>query len=287
MTAHLAVLSGGNLIHLDRRVQSLRQAGQFEPPGVYTVSRTYQSDQVVLLDAHFDRLEESARLEGAPVTLDREALRQGLATFVAQCGYANSRYRVTLPLDTPAEPRLAIEPLADVPPALRRGGVRTSTVRLDRHNPLAKSNAWEARRAAGWQELPPETYEGLLVGPDERILEGITSNVYAVLDGQLLTAEQGILLGISRRILFEVLPPSMPVSHQGIPLASVARLQEAFLSSSSRGLLPIVAIDEQPVGVGRPGNWTQDLSQRYDAWVEAHLEPIHRTNAAGSDRSAA
>ncbi|NJL93532.1 MAG: hypothetical protein HC915_07270 [Anaerolineae bacterium] len=51
-------------------------------------------------------------------------------------------------------------------------------------------------------------------------------------------------------------------------------MDEAFLTSSSRGVLPIVMIDDQPIGAGAPGVLTRELQQRYDAWTEAHLEPI-------------
>jgi branched-chain amino acid aminotransferase len=285
LSAQLAVLAEGKLTLADEPVESLRQAALMEPPGVYTVARTYQRERVVLLDAHFDRLEESARLVGVELQLDRPALRRGLSLLVGQCGYANSRFRITLPLAEPQTPRLAIEPLVEVPAELRRRGVVASTIRLDRSIPAAKSNAWEARRQAAWQELPPDTYEGLLVDPGGRILEGFTSNVYAVHEGRLLTAERGILKGISRRILFEVLPPSMPVSHEGIPVGLVPTLEEAFLSSSSRGLLPIVRIDDLTIGRGRPGGWTIDLMARYDAWVEAHLEPIIGRERLGANRS--
>jgi branched-subunit amino acid aminotransferase/4-amino-4-deoxychorismate lyase len=52
------------------------------------------------------------------------------------------------------------------------------------------------------------------------------------------------------------------------------QIEEAFLTSSSRGVVPIIQINEQSIAAGRPGPLTQQLSTAYDAWVEEHLEPI-------------
>jgi branched-subunit amino acid aminotransferase/4-amino-4-deoxychorismate lyase len=51
-------------------------------------------------------------------------------------------------------------------------------------------------------------------------------------------------------------------------------IDEAFLSSSSRGIVPIVQIDDVRIGDGMPGRLTAQLSMAYDRWVQANLEPI-------------
>jgi branched-subunit amino acid aminotransferase/4-amino-4-deoxychorismate lyase len=49
---------------------------------------------------------------------------------------------------------------------------------------------------------------------------------------------------------------------------------EAFLTSSSRGVVPVVSIDNSPVGQGRVGKWTQMLSKAYQAYVEERSEKL-------------
>jgi branched-subunit amino acid aminotransferase/4-amino-4-deoxychorismate lyase len=71
-----------------------------------------------------------------------------------------------------------------------------------------------------------------------------------------------------------VAPDVLPVHEAAPNLADLPRFQEAFLTSSSRGVIPIVRIDDQIIGDGHPGPLTRTLSGRYDAWAEAHLEPI-------------
>ena len=61
----IKLLSADGIQAAAYRAESLAEAAQYEPEdGVYTVSRTYNTLQVLMLDAHLDRLEDSARQQG-------------------------------------------------------------------------------------------------------------------------------------------------------------------------------------------------------------------------------
>lgn len=259
------------------QADSLRQAAAREPAGVYTVTRTYPAGRVVLFDAHLDRLEESARLEGIPLRLDRPHLRTALAELVREFDAESSRVRLTVPREQPDSVIIAIEPLTELPRELKREGVKAATVEIERENPRAKSNQWEHRRQRALKNLPPAVHEGLLVDERGAILEGFTSNFFAIIAGELHTADDKVLLGISRKILLTARPSSMKLVEQPVLVNQLSGLDESFLTSSSRGVVPIVSIDDQPIGSGRPGPLTEELCRRYDRWVEAHLESIEPT----------
>ncbi len=142
------------------QVQSLRDLAEQEPEGVYTVTRTYRETKVVLFDAHIDRLEESAALEGIPLELDRSLVRASLRSLIKESGYGDCRMRITIPRDAAEEILIGVEPLPDIPPKIKEQGVRTATVSLSRANPRAKSNAWLGQRGLARQQLPPDVYEG-------------------------------------------------------------------------------------------------------------------------------
>ena len=252
----------------------MQDASRHEPSGVYTVARTFHRTSALELDAHLDRLEESAHLLGIPLKLDRAALRRTLRQLIDETGYPESRFRITIPAARPDHIYFAIEPLHEVPPELRKHGVRVQTFPGHRRNPRAKNTDWMKERALLQQQMTDGTYEGLLVSPDGFILEGLGSNFYGILGSELHTASNGVLRGISRRIVLEVAPQVLPVCTEPVALDAVPQLQEAFLTSSSRGVVPIVMIDDHRVGDGRPGPLTREIEARYNAWAEAHLEPI-------------
>ncbi len=269
-----AVLTPNGLQDTPYTATSLHDAVRFEPAGVYTVTRTFHRTGALELDAHLARLEESAHLTNIPIRYDRAEIRAALRTLIDRAGYPETRFRITIAAHTPEQVYFALEPLVPIPESVKRDGVAVQTFAARRSNPAAKSTTWMASRAALQTQMRPGMYEGLLIDSDGSILEGFSSNFYAILDGRLRTAGTGILNGVSRRIVLTVAPAILPVEERAITLSDIPALSEAFLTSSSRGVIPIVAIDEQPIADGRPGPFTRRISTAYDAWAEEHIEPI-------------
>ncbi|MFP4323215.1 MAG: aminotransferase class IV, partial [Anaerolineales bacterium] len=104
------------------QASSLHDAAQHEPDGVYTVTRTFERDKALYLDAHLDRLEDSAQQEHIALTLDRGALRAALRALIDCAGYPEARFRITVPRQDPATLYLALEPLPGLPPNAKTEG---------------------------------------------------------------------------------------------------------------------------------------------------------------------
>ncbi len=243
-------------------------------PGIYTIARTYYHNKVLGFDQHLARLEESAHILNIPLQLDRARLRAHLRRCVDECGFTDTRFCISIPGTSPDTYHLALEALREVDETDRQNGVRAYTIRQMRDTPRAKSTAWIEIRRTLRQTLPNDAYEALLLGPNDTLLEGTGSNFYAVLDGELRTAGQGMLSGTARAGLLRVAPALLSVHTEAVRLPDLPRLDEAMLTSSSRGVVPITYINGEPINGGRPGPITQALSARYDAWAEAHLEPL-------------
>lgn len=270
----IGILTPTGLQSADYIVDTLAEAVAFEPDGIYTVASTFDHDRVLLLDAHLDRMEESARLEGITLHLNREALRAALRTLIEQAGYPNSRFRITISRQDPTQIVLSVEPFAGVPMQVRQQGVAVATVPISRRNPRAKTNDWLEKRETIKSRIP-DAYEGIIVNAKGELLEGMGSNFYAFRNGVLYTASDGLVLsGISRKIVQQVAPAVVPVVYQPICLPELATLDEAFLTSSSRGVVPIVRIDDILIGTGEVGPLTQQIQAAYDEWVTNHLEPL-------------
>ena len=121
---------------------------------------------------------------------------------------------------------------------------------------------------------PPDIYETFIVSEDDRILEGLSSNFYAIEDGELRTAGAQILAGIARQVVIETCAAIIPLRLEAPLRANIRRFSETFLTSSSRGIIPVVAIDGIAIGDGAPGKITAQLRSAYERWVAAHLEEI-------------
>jgi len=268
------VLSPEGLRPTPYRVYSLKEAVPHEPQGVYTVARTFYGDRALLFDAHLDRLEESARLVNIPLRLDRSRLRSALRDLLHEANYPDAKFRITIPKDEPECVYLALEPFVPVPDDIQQHGAKVITVPLVRENPIVKTTDWMTIRRPTYEKLPPGVYEGILVGEDGSLLEGMSSNFYGILDGVLYTAGDGVLEGITRKAIIEIAPALLPVEMIPVHKQDVPRLSEAMLTSSGRGVVPITVIDGQPVGTGRVGPLVAEIRQYYEDWAAAHSEPI-------------
>lgn len=271
--AYIRQLTPDGLHTVDYQADSLADAARYEPDGIYTVTNTYNTVQTLRLDAHLDRMEDSAQRENITLKLDRPRLRAALRQMILDAGFGDVRFRITVPRTQPDHFILTLEPYKPPAPELISSGVRCITARgLARRNPSAKTNDWTMQRSSF--ELPVGIYEGLLVDEAGHILEGLSSNFYAVLNGELRTAGEGVLAGIVQQIVFTVAPEIIPLRRDAIHMDDLPNIEEAFMTSSSRGVIPIIEIDGHPVGDGLPGPHTTAIRSAYVQWVGAHLEDL-------------
>jgi len=237
----------------------------------YTTLRTYGGRRVLRLAMHLDRLVGSVAALGRPGSLELGTLRAALGAAVARAGFAESRLRVTF-----APPRLllAIEPFTSLAPELYRDGVACVTSRLRRERPAAKDTRFQAVAERARAELPSGVHEALLVSDDGAILEGLSSNFFAVGDGTLFTEGPRVLPGVTRAIVLELARARLPVREQAVPCSRLALLSEGFLTSVSRGILPVASIDGRRLGDGRPGRVAAVLRDDFEALVAREAEPL-------------
>ncbi|MET0483500.1 MAG: D-amino-acid transaminase [Aestuariivirgaceae bacterium] len=110
-------------------------------------------------------------------------------------------------------------------------------------------------------------FEGWMV-EDGMVTEGTSSTAYIVKDGVIVTRplSRAILPGIRRRVLLELGPRhGLAVDERPFSVAEALAADEAMLTSASNFVLPVVAIDGQPVGTGKPGPVARRLREIYIA----------------------
>ena len=247
------------------------------PGGAYTTLRTYAGHKALRFGDHILRLEQTAQLAGQPHRLDEHSLRMALRRLLAYWPEDQEvRIRLTLDLErTPGDVYIICEPLVVPSPQAYEEGVRVITCDLQRQLPKAKLTRFIDRSAPLRRALPPDVNEAIMLDAQGRFLEGLSSNFFAVLDGALFTAEQGVLSGITRALVIECAQRAGWSLHLAPPRRDeLSNFDEAFITSSSRGVLPVRQIDLTTVGVTCPGPVTRALMQAYSAGIEDLTEPI-------------
>lgn len=257
---------------------SLDEASRALPGGVYTTLRTYKGGKAALdLEAHFHRLEESAEISGKPLLIDREqvrrAIRQALATFPLE---GEARVRLTLDLEQrPGDLYLSLETLSQPLPSAYQQGVKAVTVRMERATPRAKQTAFIDRSSPVRRSLPPDVNEALMVDEAGYLREGLSSNFFGVQKETIYTAQEGVLMGTTRAIVLRgIAELGLRIIFEPVRIDKLPELDEAFITSASRSILPLRQIDEVTIGTGTPGTLTRRLMQWWEGYLEKALEII-------------
>lgn len=269
--------SGPQRLPVPAEAKDLHELLNARPVGVYTAFRTYEHHLFLHLDVHLDRLQASMDRLGWPYQLNRAALRLALHEVCSRYQQANARVRLDVleELDgAPSRELIALAPFEPVPPRLYRQGVSVAIApTLHRGDPLVKSADFVQQRRF-YLAQRHDAYEVLLVNDAGRILEGSSSNFFAMRSGQIFTAGEGILHGVARQVVLTVAAErQMPVQLVAPSVAELSTFDEAALSSSSRAIVPIVRIDGALVGDGRPGPMVERLLAGYRRYVAAHIAP--------------
>lgn len=217
----------------------LRGGAAFETIRVY-------GGKPFLLDDHLARFRFSAEALALPRTDGIEQL-VALVVGAAVPDHVLRLYRTSQTLVATA---------SELPPGLdelRARGLTMKTFDVGAPTSLlagAKTTSYDVSFAARREAEEAGADDALLVGAG-RVLEAATANIWWRHGHELFTpaVQPGVLPGVTRAFI-----RSVEAAHEGeFPLAELLSAEEAFLTSSIREVMPVIAIDGAPIGDGRPG----------------------------------
>jgi branched-chain amino acid aminotransferase len=251
--------------------------------GVYETMRTYHHRPFVY-DRHTRRLRQSARMIALDVPFSDDDLAAHIRDTMAAAtlGDDEAYIRVLLtrgigdltydPIATP-DPSVVIivKPQVDPPPAAYRDGVAVAMVDIIRNhpasvNPIIKSNNLMNSALAMQEALRRGAFEGVMRNYRGELSECTTANLFIVKNGVVLTPplDSGLLPGITRELVFEIgRGEGLDVRDEVLRDDDLYGADEAFLTSTTRELVPITRVDERIIGSGRPGPLSSRLLEAY------------------------
>jgi branched-subunit amino acid aminotransferase/4-amino-4-deoxychorismate lyase len=167
---------------------------------------------------------------------------------------------------------ISIEPFQAYPPEFYTQGVRCATSHLERDTPEAKHTSFIAPSRSEKVEAGSEIQELLRVNEAGEILEGFSTNFYAVMDKTLYTAKEGVLAGVTRTAVLTLAQGQIPVVLKPIKVSDLPNVSEAFVTSAGREVMPVRQVDEAVIG--EPGPVTRELMAKYRAHILKEAEKI-------------
>ena len=275
----------GRVFDQEHAVISVFDHGFLYGEGVYETLRTYDG-KPFLFERHMRRLRASASMLALTVPPSNEDIDRRFRDTMSAAGLgvdgreAYIRILVTrgvgeLTYDPAAcsQPSIVVIAKAHVDPpadAFERG-VTVALVGIVRNhpgsvNPIIKSNNLLNNALAMQEAFKRGAFEGLMRNYRGELAECTTANLFAVKDGVALTPplDAGLLAGITREFLFEVgRDVGVSVREQTLKDADLFGADEAFLTSTTRELVPIVRVDDRTIGAGKPGPVTKKLLDEF------------------------
>jgi D-alanine transaminase len=285
MSSYRVSYVNGRYVHHDAAYVHIEDRGYQFSDGIYEVMAIQQG---VLMDeeAHLKRLARSLRelqitfavsdnalLVIIHELLRRNRMRDGIVYLQVTRGVAKRDH----PFPEKAYPALVItlNPPKFPSEALLSEGCKVIThpdLRWERRdiksisllpNILAKQKAKEAKAREAW-----------LINKDGMVVEGSSSNAYIVHADTIFThpENEAILGGITRKVTLALAREAgLAVKEEVFSLKDALAAEEAFLTSTTNRVMPIVQIDDKTIGAGTPGPMTQKLITLYGEHEQRYI----------------
>ncbi len=273
-------LVDGRIIDLSEKIVEMEDRGYQFGDGVYEVTRIYNG-RPFALRPHIDRLYRSLRELKIPGVYTFDELAAFHDRLIKESGLTSAA--VYLQITRGVAPRTHGFPETTVPrltmsirPAktnteLQQSGAKGVYVPDERWlrcdiksiNLLGNILAKQASKEAG-------AFEAVQIR-GSIITEGSSSNFFVVKDGALWThpISNLILCGITRTLVIEKIAPrlGLPVIEKEFDQSFAFKADELFLTGTTTEIMPLVQMDRDKVGDGKPGPVTRKLIEAYDAMI--------------------
>lgn len=234
------------------------------------------------LQDHLERFQRSTtrlRMDTSP--LSQEEIRHVVHELVAVCGFRNAYVQIIMTRGRPPvgsrDIRLCVNRFqafcmpymwVATPEAQQKGmnlhisqRVRVPSKSVD---PLVKHYHWLDFEMGLFEAYDNKTDTVVLVDLDGNITEGPGFNIFADIDGNLLTPDKGMLDGMTRRSVLELSEDlQIPITQAPITQDELRRAREVFLTTTAGGVIPVTSIDGRPVGDGVIGEKTASIHKAY------------------------
>ncbi len=276
----------GVITPADRAVISPLDRGFIYGDGVYETVRAHGGIPF-RLRPHLDRLRRSAErltipIDRLTVDIETEVLRTLGEAAIAEAAIRIVMTRGVGPIcydpvsAGPPTTVIYVRPAPEISGDQIREGVDVVIVSVTRNAPVALDPAIKScnliNNLLAWMEADSQrAFEPILLNTDGHLAEGASSNVFVVREGHLATPplEDGLLRGITRDIVLDLARrEGVPTSEKSLDPDDLRKADEAFITSTLKGILPVRRCDGWPVHDGRPGEVTLRLLRALQTLVQ-------------------
>ncbi len=282
----------GEYVGRDQAKVSVFDHGLLYGDGVFEGIRAY-GGRVFRLDQHLRRLYDSARTIMLQIPLTPDEFGQRIVETCRRNGIQDGYIRAVVTRgvgDLGLDPRkcdkasyfIIADAIQLYPERCYEEGLKVITCSTRRNAPTAldpaiKSLNYLNNILAKIEVNRAKADEGLMLNQAGLVSEATGDNVFVIRDGKLYTPPlaAGILCGITRDAVIELARAAgIEVVEQFFTVQFVYNGDECFLTGTAAEVIPMVEVDQRPIGDGRPGAVTKQLIDAFRALVASEGTPI-------------
>jgi branched-chain amino acid aminotransferase len=273
--AQLISYVNGEYLPLDQASLPLNDLGIVRGYGIFDYLRTYNKVPFRLRE-HVQRLQKSAELIGLSLPWSTEEIEGITQETLRRNNLPEASIRLVVTggssadfITPPEQPSLVVivTPVAQYPVEYYEKGVKVVTVPIERFIPQAKTLNYISAIMALQQAKRANAIDALYVNQQSHVLEGTTTNFFVFRDFQLITPKENILNGITRNVVLELAQNRFEIVEQPIYYSDMNSYNEAFITSSTKEIMPVVQIDDLQISNGKPGEKTQLLMHLFNNYT--------------------
>lgn len=271
------VYVNGQLVASDEASLPVLDRGLLFGDGLYELIRVYGGEAFELV-AHLERLHWGARKIGFSLDVSLDSLRQACLDTLKANEYKEALLRLVvtrgvladpLNISATAKPSVFVtcDEFAGYPAYHYEDGVGVISV-TDTRSDYAMVSTLNClpNLLAKKEAEDKQAFDALMVTPKGFVTAGATTNVFAILDGILITPPIGdkVPPGITREAVLSIARrEGIPDKEDAIINDEINDAEEIFLTGTLAEVMPVVSIDSTPVGAGAPGVQTLRLMRGY------------------------
>jgi branched-chain amino acid aminotransferase len=266
----------GRWVHPAEATISIHDMAVLRGYSAFESVRTYDRSPFHL-DEHLERLFYSAALIELDIPYTHEEIANIVCESIKRNVYKHAAIRILvtggvsedgmMPVGKPVLAVL-ITPLAERDMERFARGIKVITSSLERVMPSAKTANYVAAVRSLKAAARREAADALFVNEQGHVLEGTRSNFFIVRGEMLVTPREGVLYGVTRAVVLQLARGRFQIEERPILLDELPQIDEAFITSSSKEITPVIQIDDLVIGSGKPGPCTYELERRFIAMVE-------------------
>lgn len=283
MTSQGIAYIDGKVLELSKAKVPLHDRGYLLGDGVFETLRT-SNGRPFRLDDHATRMKRGLRAINLDESLESE-FRDAVKALVAQGKkeFGGELYVRVMVSTGPLEDLLDTGRGVTVTGLCKRfrpypmqyysNGVQltVSRSRKDSRSPISaiKTLSFLPYIMARRDAHAATVHDAVLLNEHDRVAEASTSNVFALVDGTVYAPgeSEGAIPGVTRAAVLELLEGTGHKVKGQLPLETLKRAQEFWLTNTTGGIVPVTRFMDKPVGTGRKGDLTSKLSHALEAEI--------------------